>query len=218
MNGGHIGSGPGLIFERLCSRIWYLASESIHKNYISSTKDIQEHERRLVDLESTRHQSLENSIGVILLSNADELLVVLLAIAGEDRLETSSVTHVVESVVETSLLGSVVDLVGGVLDPLGDDLVVSRSNPLDDLGVAKVDLRRVQAEGVSATGFGGLHPVSTDGLPVELDGGDVGGRDLLVQLRELVEEGLVDDGDSLEQFLVGCSLDGTGDEDVAIPY
>ena len=139
---------------------------------------------------------------------------VLLAITREDRLEASSITHVVESVVKTSLLGGVVDLVGSFLEPVGDDVIISRANPLNNLGVAEVDLRGVQTQGVSAARFGGLHPVGADGLPVELDGGDVGGGDLLVQLGELVEESLVDDGDSLEQFLVGCSLDGTGDEDV----
>lgn len=48
-----------------------------------------------------------------------------------------------------------------------------------------------------------------------MDGGDVGGGNLGVELGELVEEGCVDDADALVELGVGCSLDGSGNEDIA---
>lgn len=117
---------------------------------------------------------------VILLRNASEPSVVLRAIAREDRLEASSITNVVEGVVQTGLLRSIVDLIGGLFDPRSDNVIVSRANPLNHFCVAEIDLRGVQAEGVSATNLRCLHPVGTDRLPVQLDSGNIGGRDLRV--------------------------------------
>lgn len=65
---------------------------------------------------------------------------VLLTISREDRLESSRVTHIVEGVIETSLLGGIVDRIGGFLHPLSNDIVICRSNPLDNLSVAEVGL------------------------------------------------------------------------------
>jgi hypothetical protein len=149
---------------------------------------------------------------IILLRSTSKPSVVLRAIAREDRLEASSITHVVEGVVQTGLLRSIVDLVSGLFDPRSDNVIVSRANPLDYFCVAEIDLRGVQAEGVSATSLRCLQPVGTDRLPVQLDNGNVGGRDLRVQLGELVEEGLVDNADAVEKLLVACALDGSGDE------
>ena len=149
---------------------------------------------------------------IILLRNTIEPLVVLRAIAREDRLEASSITHVVECVVQTGLLRSSIDLVSGLFDPRSDNVIVSRANPLNHFCVAEIDLRGVQAEGISATSLRCLQPVGTDRLPVQLDSGNVGGRNLRVQLGELVEEGLVDNADAVEKLLVACALNGSGDE------
>lgn len=137
-------------------------------------------------------------------------------VAWEDRLESSGIAHIVESIIQTSLLGGIVNGIGSILDPLSDDTVISRADPFHNLCVAKVDLSRVQAQSVTAASIGGLDPFSADGLPVQLDGGDVGGGDLAVQLGELIEEGGVDDADTLVELLVGCSLDGSGNENIAI--
>jgi hypothetical protein len=137
---------------------------------------------------------------------------VLGTIAREDRLESSSITNIVEGIVEAGLQGSIVNLVRCLFHPGSDNLIISRANPLNHLRVAEIDLRGVQADGVPATSLRGLHPVGADRLPVQLDSGDVGGRDLRVQLGELVEEGLVDDADSAEELLVACTLNGSGDE------
>lgn len=153
-------------------------------------------------------------MGVILLSHGDQLLVVRLTVTREDGLEAGGIAHVVELVVKASLLCGIVDRIGCLFDPLSHDVVVCRSNPFDDLGVAEVDLGGVQSQGVTTSSLGGLHPVGTDGLPVQLDGGDVGGGDLLVQLGKLAEEGGVDDADTLVEFLVGGSLDSSSDEDI----
>lgn len=142
---------------------------------------------------------------------------VLSTIAREYRLESSSITHVVEGIVEASLLGSIVNLVRCLFNPRSDNFIISRPNPLHHLRIAEIDLRGVQAEGVPAMSLGGLHPVGADRLPVQLNSGDVGGRDLRVQLGELVEEGLVDDTDSTEELLVACALNGSGDEYVTKP-
>lgn len=137
---------------------------------------------------------------------------VLGTIAREDRLESSSITNVVKCIMEAGLLGSIVNLVRCLFNPGSDNFIISRPNPLNHLRVAEVDMRGVQAEGIPATSLGGLHPVGADRLPVQLNSGDVGGRNLRVQLGELVEEGLVDDTDSTEEFLVACALNGSGDE------
>lgn len=137
---------------------------------------------------------------------------VLSTIAREDRLESSSIANVVKGIVETGLLGSIVNLVRCLFHPGSNNFIVSRPNPLNHLRVAEIDLRGVQAEGVPATSLGGLHPVGADRLPVQLNSGDIGGRDLRVQLGELVEKGLVDDTDSTEELLVACALNGSGDE------
>lgn len=153
---------------------------------------------------------------VVLLGNVDQTLLVRRTVTREDRLEPSGITHVVERIIQASLLGGIVDSIGSVLQPLSDDTIISRSNPFHDLGVAEVDLGRVQSQSVTAAGVGGLDPLSANGLPVQLDGGDVGGGDLGVQLRELVEEGSVDDADSLVELVIGCSLDCSGNEDITI--
>lgn len=114
----------------------------------------------------------------------------------------------------TSLLGSLVDLVRGVLHPLSNGVIILRTSPLDNLGVAEVHFGRVQAQGVTTALGGGLHPEVTDGLPVELDGGEVGGGDLGVELGEFFEEGVVDDADAVEEFVVVGSGYGAGDEDI----
>lgn len=137
-------------------------------------------------------------------------------VAREDGLEPSCITHVVERIIETRLLSSIVNGIGSILDPLSDDTVISRADPFHNLCVAKVDLSRVQAQSITATSVGCLDPFRADGLPVQLDGGDVGGGDLAVQLGELVEEGSVDDADTLVELLVGCSLDGSGNENITI--
>lgn len=114
----------------------------------------------------------------------------------------------------TSLLGSLVNLVGGVFHPLSHGVIILRTSPLDNLGVAEVHLGRVQAQRVTTALGGGLHPEVTDGLPVELDGGEVGGRDLGVELGQFLEEGVVDDADAVEEFVVVGSGYGAGDEDI----
>lgn len=155
-------------------------------------------------------------MGIVLLCDLDQLLVVTLAVSSEHGLETSRVTHVVERIVQASLLGGIVDSVGGLLNPRGDNIIIGRSNPLDNLSVAEVHLGGVQAQGVTATGLRGLDPVVADGLPVQLNGGDVGSGNLSVQLGELVEEGRVDDADTLVELRVGRSLNGSGNENIAI--
>lgn len=54
----------------------------------------------LEDLEATRHQSLEDTIRVILLRNRLQLLVVLRPVAGEDLLETSGVAPILVSTIQ----------------------------------------------------------------------------------------------------------------------
>lgn len=168
----------------------------------------------LIDLESTGHQALEDAMWIVLLCNRDQPLVVLRAISGEDRLEPGRVTHIVESIVEASLLGGIVDCVRGLLHPFSNNLVICRSNPLDNLGIAKIDLGRIQSKCIASTSLRCLHPIGTNWLPVELNGGDIGLRNLLVQFRKLVEEGGVDDADSLVKLLVSCALDSSGNEDI----
>lgn len=170
----------------------------------------------LVDLEATRHQSLEHTMGIVLLCDLYQLLVVTRTVSGEHGLESSRVTHVVECIVQASLLSGIVDSIGGLLNPRCDNIIVGRSNPLDDLSVAEVNLGRIQTEGVTATSLRGRHPVVANWLPVQLNGGNVGRRDLSVQLGELAEEGSVDDADTLEELRVGGSLDGSGNEDIAM--
>lgn len=185
--------------------MFYVHILSIHRKCHTNPKDF-------LNLESTGHKGLKDTLGIILLRNIAEFLMILSTIAREDRLESSSITNVVESLVETGLLGSIVNLVRRLFDPGSDNIIISRANPLNHLRVTEINLRGVQAESVSAMSLGGLHPVRTDRLPVQLDSGDVGGRDLRVQLRELVEEGLIDDADAAEELLVACALNGSGDE------
>lgn len=82
---------------------------------------------------------------VILLRDITELLVVFSTVAREHRVEAGSITHVVESVVKTSLLGGIVNFVSGILNPDSNNVIVGRANPLNYLRVAEVYLRRVQA-------------------------------------------------------------------------
>lgn len=106
--------------------------------------------------------------------------------------------HVVERVKQARLGRSIVDLLGGVLHPLLDSVVVLRPDPFHDLSVAQVDLGLVQAQGVPATLGCCLHPQFANGLPVELDRGDVGLGHLGVQLGQFVEEGGVDQAHAVE--------------------
>lgn len=114
----------------------------------------------------------------------------------------------------TSLLGSLVNLVGGVFHPLSHGIVILRTSPLDNLGVAKVHLGRVQTQRVTAALGRGLHPEISDGLPVELNGSEVDGGDLGVELGQFSEEGAVDDTDGVKEFVVIGSGYGAGDEDI----
>lgn len=123
--------------------------------------------------------------------------------------------HVVERIKQTRLLGSLVNLVRGVLHPLSYGIIILRASPLDNLGVAEVHLGRVQTQGVSAALGRRLHPEVADGLPVELDGGEVGGGDLGVELGQFSEEGAVDDADAVKEFPVVGSGYGAGDEDIS---
>lgn len=124
--------------------------------------------------------------------------------------------HVVERIVKTSLLGGLVNLVGRLLDPFRHGIIVLRTSPLDHLGVAQVDLARVETEGVTTALGRCAHPEVADGLPVQLDGLEVGLGDLGLELGELGEEGAVDNADALEKFVVVGAGDGPGDEDVAV--
>lgn len=172
--------------------------------------------RASVDLETSGHQGLEDAVWVVLLRDRDQLLVVLRAIAGEDRLESSRVTHVVEGIIETGFLGGIVDRICGLFHPRSNNIVIGRANPLKDLGVAEIDLGGIQTQSISTTSLGCLHPVSTNGLPIQLNSRDVGSRDLLVQLGKLVEEGGVDDADTLVKLLIGSACDGSGNKNVAV--
>lgn len=189
----------------------------------------------LEDLETTRHQSLEDTIRVILLRNRLQLLVVRRPVARENLLEASGVapilvsatrpqlnqigkgnSHVVKRVVQTSLLRSSIDLLRSLLNPLHNSIIILAPRPFNNLCIAQVHLLRVKAESVTAALGRGFYPQRANGLPVQLDGREVCGGDLGVELGKFSEEGAVDDADALEEFgAVGTGY-GSGDEDVAV--
>lgn len=103
-----------------------------------------------------------------------------------------------------------------MLNPLHNSIIILAPRPLNNLRIAQVHLLRVQAEGVAATLSRGFHPQGTNGLPVQLDGGEVCGGDLGVELGEFGEEGAVDDADALEEFGAVGTCYGPGDKDVAV--
>ena len=124
--------------------------------------------------------------------------------------------HVVKRVIQALAVRSIVNLLGGLLHPLVDDVIVLGARPLDHLGIAQIHLGRVQAESVPATLGRRLHPQVADGLPVQLDGGEVDRRHLGVELGQLVEEGAVDQADAVEKLVVVGAGDCAGDEDIAV--
>ncbi len=138
------------------------------------------------------------------------------AITREDWLEARRITHVVERIIQTFLHGRIVNRIRGLLDPLHDNVVVLGTCPLDHFRIREIHLARVQAQRVAAGLGGGVHPQLADGLPVELDGLEVLGGDLVVQGWEAVEEGAVDDADAAVQLVEGLAGDRAGDEDVAL--
>lgn len=171
---------------------------------------------KLIHFKSARHQVLENRSRVILLRNTHQTLVIVSAIAREDGLEARRIAHVVERVIQACLLRGIVNRIRGFLDPLHDSLVVLGASPLHHLSIGEIHLARLQAQRVAAGLGGGVHPQLADGLPVELDGLDVVGGDLVVQGRQAVEEGAVDDADAAVQLVEGLAGDGAGDEDITI--
>lgn len=173
----------------------------------------------LEDLEATRHQSLEDTVRVILPRNRLQLLVVHRPVAGENFLEASSIapilvstthpqlnkigkgnSHVIEGVVQTSLLRGSINLIGSLLNPLHNIIIILAPRPLDNLRIAQVHLLRVQAKSVAAALGRGFYPQRANGLPVQLDDGEVCGGDLGVELGEFGEEGAVDYADALKEF------------------
>ena len=91
--------------------------------------------------------------------------------------------------VKTSGIGSRVDSSSDLLNPLIHYKVVLGVSPLDNLGVRKIRLRRVEAKRVSSARLRGLGPHGLDGLPDELDLCDILGWDLIQELGEMREEG-----------------------------
>ena len=170
----------------------------------------------LIKLKSSPHQplSLQHPIRIIHLGHLLQPLQILRAISPENILPARRIAHIIERVIQTRLLGGIVNHLRGLLQPLIHNLVIRRANPLHYLRVAEVDLSRVQTEGVSAAGLRGSEPAVSNRLPVEFDERDVGAGDLGGEFRELVEEGGVDEGDSFLERSVGGCFDGAGDENV----
>lgn len=170
------------------------------------------------NLETTRETRLEDSLGVVLLRDGQELGLVLGAVAGVDLLEAGGVAHVVEGVVEAGGGGGGVDGGRRVLDPGVDGVGVRVADPLDDLGPAQVGALggRVDAEGVAGRvgGLGAGLPEGADGLPVNGDQADVLKGDGGVQVGQSVGEDLVGNLDALEKLVVGLANGGTSDKNV----
>jgi hypothetical protein len=170
------------------------------------------------NLVATGQQLLEHSLGIVLARHIKQTLLVLLAVPIINILEVSRITHVSERIPHTSLLRSITNSPGRLLDPSVHLLVVLRAVPLDDLGPRHVGALGlgVEAESVAAgvRGEGALEPEVADGLPVDADEDEVFfGHDGL-QGGHALEEHVVDDFHAAEEVFVGLADVGAGDEHV----
>ena len=100
--------------------------------------------------------------------------------------------------------------------PFIHNLIILRTGPFNHLGVADVDLCGIETQCVGAFGGGCLEPQGREGLPVNLNDGDVLLRHGGVEYGNAVEEDLVDQIDSCQCLLVVGDADGAGGEEVTV--
>lgn len=120
-------------------------------------------------------------------------------------------------IVQARSLRRLVDRIGRAYHPRLNRLIMLRVKPFDDLCIREVyALLGIETQSVAADAVccRGGHPEGSDGLPIQLDNRDSCWRDDRIEGWQGVEEGIVDNSDSLEKLVVGLADHGTSHEHV----